>query len=148
MTVTKEELVENGSITIYCKRCDAETQHLIRSKSSDKVKIHCNPCGKNSARLLRRLLKEKSPSEKGRRRRSIDDKKAPQYMEEAYYEELSKQNPKPYSQQGIYQLDDVIEHKIFGLCRVVDQRGENKIVVLFYNIGEKKLICDKIVSPS
>ena len=106
MTVTKEELVENGSITIYCKRCDAETQHLIRSKSSDKVKIHCNPCGKNSARLLRRLLKEKSPSEKGRRRRSIDDKKAPQYMEEAYYEELSKQNPKPYSQQGIYQFGE------------------------------------------
>ena len=147
MTVTKEELVENGSITISCPRCDAETQHLIRSKSSDKIKIHCNPCGKNSTRLLRRLLKEKSPSEKGKRRRS-DDKKAPQYMEEAYYQELSKHEQKPYSQQGIYQLDDVIEHKTFGLGRIVEQKGENKIIVLFYNIGEKKLICDKVASSS
>ncbi|OGL45061.1 MAG: hypothetical protein A2149_09680 [Candidatus Schekmanbacteria bacterium RBG_16_38_11] len=144
MVVEKEELVEGGTITIFCKKCNAETQHLLKTKTSEKVKIHCNSCGKNSSRLIRRLLKEKSPSERGRRRRSLDAKKAPLYMEEAYYEELSKSNPKPYSQQGIYVLDDVIEHKTFGLGRIVDQIGENKIFVLFYNIGEKKLICSKV----
>ena len=145
MTISKEELVEGGSITIYCKRCDGEKEHLIKTKTSEKVRIHCNSCGKNSARLIRRLLKEKSPSEKGRRR-SSEDKKAPLFMEEAYYEELSKSNPKPYNQQGVYQIDDVIDHKTFGLGRIVDKKGDNKIIVLFHKIGEKKLICEKVAS--
>ena len=148
MVVEKEELVEGGTITIFCKKCNAEAQHLLKSKTSEKVKIHCNSCGKNSSRLIRRLLKEKSPSERGRRRRTLDDKKAPLYMEEAYYEELSKSNPKSYNQQGTFILDDVIEHKAFGLGRIVDLIGENKIIVLFYNIGEKKLICGKVTEAA
>ncbi|MBI5374762.1 MAG: hypothetical protein HZA77_04970 [Candidatus Schekmanbacteria bacterium] len=141
MTIKREDLVENNTINIFCGKCNGKSPHNIRSVSEDKVKIHCNGCGKNSTRLVRRLLNEKEPGIRKSKKRTSSDRLSGIYREESYYNKLLSSNPKPYIFRESYILDDIISHDTFGLGKVVEQKGDNKIIVLFYKHGEKMLIC-------
>jgi len=144
MAVKKEDLIENNTISIECKKCNGIAQHSIRAVTEEKVKLHCDGCGKNCTRLIRRLLNEKEPGKRRTRRRISADRLNGQYLEESYLTQLKNGNAKPYGYEHAYFLDDVISHNTFGLGKVVEQKGENKIIVLFYMLGEKMLACSRI----
>lgn len=143
MAVKKEDLTENNTISIECRKCAGLALHTIRAVTEDKVKLHCEGCGKNCTRLVRRLLNEKKPGKRRTRRRISSDRQSGIYLEESYLSQLQNGNAKPYGYEQSYLLDDVISHNTFGLGKVVEQKGENKIIVLFYMHGEKMLACSR-----
>ncbi len=143
MAVKKEDFVVDNIITIECRKCNGMAQHKIREVTEEKVKIHCEGCGKNSSRLQRRLLNEKEPGKRRSRRRISAERLSGRYLEEAYLNQLRNGNAKPYGYEQSYFLDDIISHNTFGLGKVVEQRGEKKIIVLFYKHGEKMLACSR-----
>ena len=143
MAVKKEDLTENNTISIECRKCNGMAQHTIRAVTEDKVKLHCEGCGKNCTRLVRRLLNEKEPGKRRTRRRISSDRMSGQYLEESYLSQLQNGNAKPYGYEQSYILDDIIEHNTFGFGKVVEQKGDNKIIVLFYMLGEKMLACSR-----
>ncbi|RMF95407.1 MAG: hypothetical protein D6734_05595 [Candidatus Schekmanbacteria bacterium] len=143
MAVKKEELIENNTIIIECKRCNGKSPHKIRAVTEEKVKLHCEGCGKNCTRLIRRLLNEKEPSRRRNRRKISAERLSGIHLEESYLAQLQNGNPKPYAYEQTYFVDDIIEHHTFGLGKVVEQKGDNKIIVLFYKHGEKLLACSR-----
>jgi hypothetical protein len=68
-------------------------------------------------------------------------------LENGWREKLhaEKKTPKPYSMDGIYKIDGILEHKVFGLGLNTEFVLPDKVQV-FFDDGMKLLKCGKMTS--
>lgn len=153
-----------------CSRCKDITNHVIVAMvNGEVVKVQCCACGSThkhrppraaksstATTVVKRSGGKVSPVGKpaslassgtgtGTRRTSAKKKaainsEAVRKLWEKALVARSHNAPKPYSMDGEFELDDVIEHPKFGTGYVSDLVDADKIKILF-QCGEKLLRC-------
>ncbi len=115
-----------------CTKCKVETEHTIASKVGEKIgKVRCKVCGSTH-----RYLKAGTPASALTTRKS--SKLTP---EEAWNRCILNASSKKsaYTLSGYYKLNELIEHRHFGLGVVTLLLSNDKIQATFKE-GEKVLI--------
>ncbi len=119
-----------SSVYVECKKCGVERYHkVIAHSTSTSAKITCEVCGSKKTfkipKVQERKLKRKVSAKK-----IIETKETHEILYEKLKEELSGQEPQPYSMTQLFKKDMVIKHKKFGIGFVTESYGQ-KISVVF-----------------
>ncbi len=134
MTPTKKKYEVGAEIEAYCTKCKMNRQHAIETLKSDGNinRVLCRTC---EGSHLFRLPKGAG----GKRIRSSRAGKRPRKGAVTVSEEdLAK--AKPYAQDGVFQVGDIIRHRTFGPGSVLEVKPAGKMEVGF-ETGSKLLVC-------
>lgn len=109
-------LAAGSDVDAYCPSCSGVKPHVVVAmKGTRAAKTECRSCGSVHA------YRKNPPDTKA--------KKRSQYEEAMEGRDLSK--PIPYRVNRKFSLDDVIEHKSFGVGLVTRVVSDKKMEVLF-----------------
>ena len=132
-------------IDTYCSRCKLDLAHVIIALSAGQpVRVLCKTC--NSEHAFRKPKRKTT----GVTKRAASKKSttiAPQgpLSTEAYHQMLSGRDlsrSRRYTIKETFEVDDVVDHKKFGIGLVTKMLGDQKIEVTFRE-GAKILIHDR-----
>jgi hypothetical protein len=139
-------------IEAWCTRCRMNLNHRVVAVVGNSVeRVQCLTCGGDHKyyppKHARKNEPEKRhlkivPTEKGRK---LVDKAAAKAQSEwtTFMKEMPPDySPRPYSISDAYKPSEFIEHPTFGIGRVLDLVGAEKMQVIFKD-GRKILICNK-----
>jgi len=122
----------------YCTRCKLDLNHrVIRVTEGVPQRMLCLTCH------TERVYRPKAP---GIRKAAAGRAAAARATLEAEWRaklHAEKKTPKPYSMDGIYKIDDILEHKVFGLGLNTELVMPDKVQV-FFDDGMKLLKCGKM----
>ena len=119
-------------IEAYCTKCKVDRLHVIETLKSDGNinRVVCRTCeGNHQFRLPKSAKARKASSTRTRRARGA-----------IVVTEEEKGEAKAYSMTGVFEVGDIIDHKKFGLGKVVTVKPGGKIEVGFED-GGKLLVC-------
>ena len=119
----------------YCTRCKLDLNHrILRVEEGVPKRVLCLTCKTD------RMYRSKIPA--ARRAATGRANAARATLEAGWLEKLNAgtKTPKPYSMDGIYKVDDIVEHKLFGLGINTELVPPNKVQVFFQD-GMKLLQC-------
>lgn len=142
-------MVDGEVIKVQCCACGsmhkhrpprvqkAETSATVVKRSGGKVSPvrKAGATGGSTARTPRRTAASKKKAAAA----AVNSEAVRKLWEKAL-QARSENAPKPYSMQGEYELDDVIEHPKFGTGYVCELVDTDKVKILF-QCGEKLLRC-------
>lgn len=132
MTTTKIGDVGTEIISL-CTKCKVETEHTIASKVGEKIgKVRCKACGSTH-----RYLKAGSALPVPSTRKS--SRLSPEETWNRCMQNVSAKKKTVYTLSGTYKLNDLIDHRHFGLGVVTLLLSNDKIQATFKE-GEKKLV--------
>lgn len=117
----------------YCTRCKLDLNHrIIRVDNGVPKRMLCLTC------QTERMYRPKAPAV--RRAAAGKAAAAKEALEAGWREKLNAggKTPKPYTIDGIYKVDDILEHKVFGLGISTANVPPDKIHV-YFNDGLKLL---------
>lgn len=124
MTFTK--IAVGSDVVYHCSRCSLDLGHtVVAMVGNQPARVRCNTC--KSERNFRQkktvdaILKSFAPRPKIIR---------PDLYQEKIQANLMK-NTKPYRTDASFELDDVIEHKVFGKGVVIKVVFPDRVEVLF-----------------
>ena len=132
-------------IDTYCSRCKLDLAHVIIALSAGQpVRVLCKTC--NSEHAFRKP-KRKTTGVTKRAASKKNTTSAPQgpLSTEAYHQMLSGRDlsrSRRYTIKETFEVDDVVDHKKFGIGLVTKMLGDQKIEVTFRE-GAKILIHDR-----
>lgn len=132
-------------IDTYCSRCKLDLAHVIIALSAGQpVRVLCKTC--NSEHAFRKP-KRKTTGVTKRAASKKSTTSAPQgpLSTEAYHQMLSGRDlsrSRRYTIKETFEVDDVVDHKKFGIGLVTKMLGDQKIEVTFRE-GVKILIHDR-----
>ena len=132
-------------IDTYCSRCKLDLAHVIIALSAGQpVRVLCKTC--NSEHAFRKP-KRKTTGVTKRAASKKSTTSAPQgpLSTEAYHQLLSGRDlsrSRRYTIKETFEVDDVVDHKKFGIGLVTKMLGDQKIEVTFRE-GVKILIHDR-----
>ncbi|MEC8050684.1 MAG: hypothetical protein VX210_07805 [Myxococcota bacterium] len=132
-------------IDTYCSRCKLDLAHVIIALSAGQpVRVLCKTC--NSEHAFRKP-KRKTTGVTKRAASKKSTTSAPQgpLSTEAYHQMLSGRDlsrSRRYTIKETFEVDDVLDHKKFGIGLVTKMLGDQKIEVTFRE-GAKILIHDR-----
>ena len=124
--------VVGKSVDGWCARCKLMLAHTIEAVVNDKItRTHCNTCG---AQHAHRRNPPGSGSAKGRgastgARSTRAASPAVDYQARLRGKDVG--NARPYKMSDRFQLEEIINHPLFGVGLVVAVRDSNKIDVGF-----------------
>ena len=136
-TKTKQEI--GDEIAARCAKCKDVTAHsLLSFKKEDKPgDVRCNSCGYEHGYRVPRLKKGSAgsiASAKARKKAKAD----------AEFEELMKDcstdDAIDYKMNASFEIDSIVNHKVFGFGKVIELITPDKVVVQFRE-GPKILVC-------
>ena len=132
-------------IDTYCSRCKLDLAHVIIAVTAGQpVRVVCKTC--NSEHAFRKPKRKTT----GVTKRASTTKKTPAAPQgplssEAYHQMLSGRDlsrSRRYTIKETFTVDDVVDHKKFGIGLVTKMLGDQKIEVTFRE-GIKILIHDR-----
>lgn len=130
-----------AEIEARCAKCKAITKHnILNLKKDGKAKtVHCAPCGYEHAYRLPRV---KTATKAGVVKLTAAEKKLVKINAEfdERVEGFSLENSVPYDMTTSFNLDDIMEHPVFGHGIVEELITPDKAVVHFRE-GRKTLVC-------
>ncbi|MBI4966324.1 MAG: hypothetical protein HY913_23800 [Desulfomonile tiedjei] len=139
-------------VEAWCTRCRMNLNHRVVAVIGNRVqRVQCLTCGGDHKYYPpkfgtkdepeKRHLKI-APAEKGRK--SVDRVAAKAQSEwSTFMKDMPPDyEPRPYKVSGSYKQAEFIEHPVFGIGRVLDLVGAEKMQVIFKD-GRKILICNK-----
>ena len=132
-------------IDTYCSPCKLELAHVIVAVSAGQpVRVLCKTC--NSEHAFRKP-KRKTTGVTKRAASKKSTTSAPQgpLSTEAYHQLLSGRDlsrSRRYTIKETFEVDDVVDHKKFGIGLVTKMLGDQKIEVTFRE-GVKILVHDR-----
>ncbi len=137
MAKNTEEFKMLDEILHYCTRCKLDLNHrIVGLVGTTPKRVLCLTC------QTERAYRPKAPSV----RRAAAGKAAAekQALETSMREKLhaGTKTPKPYSLEGTYKVDDIIQHHVFGLGLAKELIPPDKIQI-FFDDGTKLLKCGK-----
>ncbi len=140
-------------VEAWCTRCRMNLNHRVIAVVRGAVqKVHCLTCGgdhkyyppkKNPAE--KKQEREPSPSKPAARDRKKPDRAAAKAESEwsTFMKEIDADTKtRPYRVSEAYGRAEYIEHPTFGIGRVLDIVGVEKVEVIFKE-GRKILICNR-----
>lgn len=122
-----ETLEAGADVDAYCTRCKLVLAHVIVAmRGSRPVRVECKTCGSVHA------FKSELPKKRTARRTAARDTTA---MAQAEYETLMQGRDMSqalrYKIADEFSVEDVIDHKTFGIGLVTKVLSDNKIEVAF-----------------
>lgn len=132
-------------IDTYCSRCKLDLAHVIIALSAGQpVRVLCKTC--NSEHAFRKP-KRKTTGVTKRAATKKSTASAPQgpLSTEAYHQMLSGRDlsrSRRYTIKETFEVDDIVDHKKFGIGLVTKMLGDQKIEVTFRE-GAKILVHDR-----
>ncbi len=140
-------------IEAWCTRCRMNLNHRVIAMVRGEVqKVHCLTCGgdhkyyppKKNPSEKKQEREPSSPKSAARDRKKPDRAAAKAESEwSTFMKEMSPDvRPRSYRISESYARAEYIEHPIFGIGRVLDILGVEKVEVIFKE-GRKILICNK-----
>ncbi len=142
------KLAAGDIIEARCTKCRAVLNHRIVAMVADKVvRVECNTCGgvhnyypsvevkKTPSAKVSSRAKETSP---GKPRVTAGAKAQEEW--EGLIPAMNSGRAVPYDMNGIFKVNDIIEHPVFGLGIVKSVVKPNKMEVIFRE-GKKMLRC-------
>lgn len=133
-------------IDTYCSRCKLDLAHVIIAVSAGTpVRVVCKTC--NSEHAFRKPKRKATGVTKRTPSARKASTAAPQgpLSTEAYHQLLSGRDlsrSRRYTIKETFSVDDVVDHKKFGIGLVTKMLGDQKIEVTFRE-GAKILIHDR-----
>lgn len=129
-------------LVTQCTRCKLPLTHMVVTHNSEDVveRVQCRTCGsEHKYRPERKKMVKKATKKRKTAVRSRKPDAA------AIFEQLAgkfqDKKPVPYTMQGSYQTDDVIDHKTFGKG-IVTGVSYQKMEVAFAD-ASRILVCDR-----
>lgn len=130
------------AIEARCAKCKAITNHIVLDlkKDGEVKKVRCEPCSYEHAYRQPRIQNgpAKIPVVK---QTAAERKQVKAYTEfDAMMEGYSSKEGIPYAMTTSFNVDDIMDHSIFGRGRVEEVITPDKAVVNFRE-GSKVLVC-------
>lgn len=129
-------------LVTQCTRCKLPLTHMVVAHNSEGVveRVQCRTCGsEHKYRPERKKMVKKAT----KKRKTAAKSRKPDAA--AIFEQLAAKfqdkKPVPYTMQGSYQTDDVIDHKTFGKG-IVTGVSYQKMEVAFAD-ASRILVCDR-----
>ena len=129
-------------LVTQCTRCKLPLTHMVVTHNSEGVveRVQCRTCGsEHKYRPERKKMVKKTPKKK--RKAAKSRKPDPAAIFEQLAGKFQDKKPVPYTMQGSYQTDDVIDHKTFGKG-IVTGVSYQKIEVAFAD-ASRLLVSDR-----
>ena len=139
-------------VEAWCTRCRMNLNHRVVAVVGNSVqRVQCLTCGGDHKYYPPKYRQEQEPerrhlrlvpTEKGRK---PVDKAAARAQSEwsTFMKDMAPDySPRPYSASGSFKQAEFIEHPVFGIGKVLDLVGAEKMQVIFKD-GRKILICNK-----
>ena len=124
-----------------CNRCKLELSHVVVFHNQEGIveKVKCKTCGSEHKY---RPDKKKTPSKTGRKKKRTVTKKKDFAIEfQELSEKFNEKEPLQYRISGLFEKDDVIDHKTFGMGFVKNVTYQ-KMEVAFFE-GPRTLACGR-----
>lgn len=122
----------------FCTRCKLDLNHrVLRVENGVPKRMLCLTC------QTERAYRPKAPA--ARKAAAGKAAAAKEALEAEWRQKLhaGTKTPKPYSMEGIYKVDDIVQHKLFGLGLTREVILPDKVQVFFDADGMKLLKCGK-----
>jgi hypothetical protein len=140
-------------VEAWCTRCRMNLEHRVIAVAHGSVqRVHCLTCGgdhkyyppKTASSQEKKESEVSSAGPTARDRRKPDRTAARAESEWSTFmkEMATGATPRPYGASQSYSRGEFIEHATFGIGRVVDIAGVEKVEVIFKE-GRKILICNR-----
>ena len=129
-------------LVTQCTRCKLPLTHMVVLHNSEGIveRVQCRTCGSEHKYYPDKKKTARKPAAKpkaGAKSRKPDAEK----VFEKLAGKFQDKEPVPYSMQGSYKMDDVIQHKTFGKGFVTEV-SYRKIEVAFAD-ASRMLVCDR-----
>ncbi len=132
-----------GYIKTYCSRCCLELGHtIVAMMSGSPARVRCDTC-----RSERNYRAPKTTREILTRRESRP--KVSASLEDVYdrrIKELAHQNAKPYKLDGVFEVNDLVDHPTFGRGIVTKVIFPDRLELMFRDAT--KVLANKPKPPS
>ncbi|MBW2708573.1 MAG: hypothetical protein JRD04_04710 [Deltaproteobacteria bacterium] len=125
-----------------CTKCKLPLTHMVVTHNSEGFveRVQCRTCGsEHKYRPEKKKMVKKKVAKKSRATKSRKPDAAAIFEQLA--EKFQDKKPVPYTMQGSYQADDVIDHKTFGKGIVTGMLYQ-KMEVAFAD-ASRLLVCDR-----
>jgi hypothetical protein len=122
----------------YCTRCKLDLNHrIVALVEGAPKKVLCLTC------QTQRVYRSKPPP--ARRAAMGKAAAAKQAQEDQWMQKINagSKNPKPYSMEAVFKVDDMVQHNVFGLGVNTQNVPPDKVQV-FFSDGMKLLKCGKV----
>jgi len=126
-----------------CTRCKLPLTHMVVTHNSEGIveRVQCRTCGSEHKYRPERKKMVKKATKKKRKKPAKSRKPDPAAIFEQLAGKFQDKKPVPYTMQGSYQTDDVIDHKTFGKG-IVTGVSYQKMEVAFAD-ASRLLVCDR-----
>ena len=125
----------------YCTKCMMDLYHTVVAKVDGKIKrVKCNTCG--GQHNYRPPKGETDGTKRIQKMRNVSQPKVtltPEKEWEAAILDKDISNPLTYNPKNFLDINDIINHKLFGIGIVISERANNKVMVQFRS-GLKVLV--------
>ncbi len=129
-------------LVTQCTRCKLPLTHTVVLHNSEGIveRVQCRTCGSEHKYYPEKKKMARKPAKKtGSPSKSRKPDAARVF--EKLSEKLQDKEPVPYSMQGSYRMDDVIQHKAFGKGFVTEVSYQ-KMEVAFAD-ASRTLVCER-----
>ncbi len=127
----------------FCTKCKMDLNHRITRVEAGKPKrVLCLTCNTERSYRDRSRPSGKKEGKAPKRSPSADASKGAQEMEWRNKINRGERVPKPYDMEQPYDLDDLVEHKLFGIGLVVERIPPDKAQIYFPD-GLKTMKCGR-----
>ncbi len=129
-------------LVTQCTRCKLPLTHMVVLHNSEGIveRVQCRTCGSEHKYKpeKKKMVKKAAKKTKARAKSRKPD---PAAIFEQLVGKFQDKDPVPYTMQGSYKTDDVIDHKTFGKG-FVSEVSYQKMEVTFVD-GPRILVCDR-----
>ena len=129
-------------LVTQCTRCKLPLTHMVVLHNSEGIveRVQCRTCGSEHKYKpeKKKMVKKAAKKTKSRAKSRKPD---PAAIFEQLAGKFQDKNPVPYTMQGSYKAEDVIDHKTFGKGFVTGVSYQ-KMEVTFVD-GPRILVCDR-----
>ena len=125
-----------------CTRCKLPLTHMVVTHNKDGIvdRVQCRTCGSEHKYHPEKKKAVKKPAKKSRAK-AKSRKPDPATIFENLAGKFQDKKPVPYTMDGSYQTDDVIDHKTFGKG-IVTGVSYQKMEVTFVD-ASRIMVCDR-----
>ena len=130
-------------LVTQCTRCKLPLTHMVVLHNSEGIveRVQCRTCGSEHKYKPEKKKMVKKAAKKKTKSRAKSRKPDPAAIFEQLAGKFQDKDPVPYTMQGSYKADDVIDHKTFGKGFVTEVSYQ-KMEVTFVD-GPRILVCDR-----
>lgn len=128
-------------LVTQCTKCKLPLTHMVVLHNAEGIveRVQCRTCGSEHKYYPEKKKKAKKPAKKTRTAKS--KKPSPAAIFEQLAEKFQEKKPVPYTMEGSYKVDDVIDHKTFGKG-IVTAVSYQKMDVAFAD-ASRIMVCDR-----